>query len=79
MELFPDAKHVCGDHSAKARRRIIRRPEVSRRTGLPKSSLYAYMNKGAFPRCVKLGVRAVGWYEDDVDHWIETRQSRGAQ
>ena len=59
------------------RKTIIRRPEVSKRTGLPKSSLYALMSKGMFPEPVKLGLRAVGWYEDAVDDWIDSRQSRG--
>jgi len=59
------------------RKKIIRRPEVSTRTGLPKSSLYALMSKGMFPEPVKLGLRAVGWYEDTVDDWIDSRQSRG--
>ena len=78
MELYPDVKHGNGPLS-KPRRRIIRREEVSRRTGLPKSSLYALMSKDMFPERVRLGPRAVGWYEDDVDHWIDTRESRGAQ
>jgi prophage regulatory protein len=53
---------------------IIRRPEVSQRTGLPKSSIYALVNRGEFPAPVKLGPRAVGWYEDAVDQWIDSRQ-----
>ena len=53
---------------------IIRRREVSQRTGLPKSSLYSLMNRGEFPAPVRLGPRAVGWYEDAVDQWIDSRQ-----
>ena len=58
---------------------IIRRPEVSQRTGLPKSSIYALMNKGMFPEPVKLGLRAVGWYEDAVDQWIDSREKKVAR
>ena len=53
--------------------RIIRRPEVSHRTGLGRSALYAAIQEGSFPRQVKLGPRAVGWREDEVEHWIRTR------
>ncbi len=58
---------------------IIRRPEVSKRTGLPKSSIYALMNRGMFPEPVKLGLRAVGWYEDAVDQWIDSREKKVAR
>jgi prophage regulatory protein len=55
---------------------IIRRPEVTQRTGLPKSSIYALMRDGHFPEPVKLSPRAVGWYEDLVDEWITSRRPR---
>lgn len=52
---------------------ISRRPQVQVRTGLPKSSIYALMAKGTFPRPVKIGARAVGWLNSDIDAWIETQ------
>ena len=54
-------------------RRILRRPEVLSRTGLSKSSLYAKISEGGFPKPMKLGRRAVGWPEAEVDGWINAR------
>lgn len=54
--------------------RIIRRPEVLRRTGLSKWALAKLEAKGQFPRRVALAARAVGWYEAEVNEWIESRE-----
>ena len=54
---------------------ISRRPKVQVRTGLPKSSIYALMAKGAFPKPIKIGARAVGWLDSDIDAWIEAQVS----
>ena len=50
--------------------RILRRPEVQIRTGLPTSMLYAMISEGRFPPPVKIGKRAVGWVEGQVEAWI---------
>jgi prophage regulatory protein len=52
--------------------RILRIPEVLARTGLSRTSLYAKIAAGEFPRQVALGPRASGWREADVDRWIES-------
>jgi prophage regulatory protein len=31
------------------------------------------MEKGTFPKQYKLGPRAVGWLESDIEKWIEQR------
>ena len=53
--------------------RIIRRPEVQRVTGLRRSSIYALMSAGTFPKAVPLGPRAVGWLASEVAAWIAGR------
>ncbi len=58
--------------------RILRRPEVEARTGLSRSTLYAQMADGAFPKPVRLGRRAVGWRETDIVAWLESRETTGA-
>jgi len=58
-------------------RRIFRRPVVEQVTGLSRSTLYAMMADGAFPKPVKLGKRAVGWREEDVSEWLESREKSG--
>lgn len=50
---------------------ILRRPEVQDRTGLSRSSIYAGMAKGTFPQAVKISTRAVGWFERDVNTWLD--------
>ena len=58
--------------------RILRRPEVEARTGLSRSTLYAQMAEGTFPKPVLLGKRAVGWPERTIAEWLESRVSRDA-
>jgi prophage regulatory protein len=59
---------------------ILRRDAVERMTGLPRSTLYAKVAAGEFPKPVKLGARAVGWFEQDVADWqaalIEVRADK---
>ena len=59
--------------------RILRLSMVLDRTGLSRSTLYELMEDGSFPRPVRLGARAVGWIEAEVDEWIRRRvdESRG--
>jgi prophage regulatory protein len=52
---------------------ILRLPEVKKRTGLPTSTLYYLMSKGEFPPNHKIGYRAVGWLQSDIDAWIKSK------
>ncbi len=49
---------------------LIRLPEVRRRTGLSRQTIYRKMEAGAFPAKVTLSVQAVAWYESDIDRWV---------
>jgi prophage regulatory protein len=53
--------------------KILRLPEVIQRTGLSKSSIYAFVSEGTFPQSISLGARAVGWSESELNSWIEQR------
>lgn len=54
-------------------RRKIRLPEVLRRTGLSRSTLYELMEEGLFPAEAKApGVRTAMWWDDEVDDWNES-------
>lgn len=55
---------------------ILRLPQVLSRTGLSRSTTYAMIAEGDFPKPVKLGKRAVGWVEADVDRWLSGRRDR---
>ncbi|HXG27266.1 MAG TPA: AlpA family transcriptional regulator [Nevskiales bacterium] len=52
---------------------ILRLPQVKARTGLSRSSIYAAISRGEFPKPVALGTRSVGWPESEVSAWIERR------
>jgi prophage regulatory protein len=49
---------------------FIRLPTVEARTGLKRSTLYARAAAGTFPKPYKLGLRASGWAEDEVERWL---------
>ena len=52
---------------------ILRRKQVEARAGLARSTIYKLMARGEFPLPVRLGRRAVGWLEADIDAWIQSR------
>jgi prophage regulatory protein len=54
-------------------RRILRRRDVEKLVGLGRSSIYAMMDNGTFPQAIKLGPRAVGWVEEEIEAWIEEK------
>ncbi|MAM63855.1 AlpA family transcriptional regulator [Maritimibacter sp. UBA3975] len=53
--------------------RILRRPAVEKYTGLSRSTIYAMIAEGSFPKPIRLGKRAVGWPESVVADWLEDR------
>ena len=50
--------------------RMLRRREVLVRLGIGNSSLYAFMERGEFPRPRRIGPRLVAWPESEVDTYI---------
>ena len=56
--------------------KILRRPQVEARTGLSRSTIYAKISTNAFPKSVRLGVRAVGWIESEIDSWLVAQINR---
>jgi prophage regulatory protein len=60
--------------------RLLRLPEVVRRTGLSRSELYRRIRAGTFCPIVKLGARASAFDERGVNEWIAERiASSGSQ
>ena len=59
--------------------RVLRLPRVQTRTGLARSTIYVRVADGSFPQPIRLGSRAVGWIESEVDAWIREQiaASRG--
>jgi prophage regulatory protein len=61
-------------------RRILRLPATEQKSGLRRDSIYRLGRIGAFPRPIKLSERASGWFEDEIEAWLEQRaQVRDAQ
>jgi prophage regulatory protein len=58
--------------------RIVRLPEVLRRTGLSRSSIYLKVKEGSFPAPVSLGLRAVGWVDTSITQWVQARIDQSA-
>lgn len=52
---------------------ILRLPAVKARTGLSRSTIYLRVAEGTFPTPVRLGGRAVGWIESEIQQWLELR------
>ena len=51
-------------------RKILRLPAVKEASGYDSTSqIYALMARGEFPRPVKIGAQAVGWYADEIEAW----------
>lgn len=66
---------------------ILRLPQVEARTGLRRSSIYARTKynpnrpndyDATFPLAVKIGKKAVGWVEAEIDAWLNAQlEKRG--
>ena len=54
---------------------VLRMREVIRMTGLSRSSIYSFIKDDKFPKQIKLGKRAVGWYGTDIFNWINGRRA----
>lgn len=52
---------------------IIRLPEVIRRTGLSRSTIYLRMREGTFPMSIPLGPKSVGWSVDEIEEFLQRR------
>jgi predicted DNA-binding transcriptional regulator AlpA len=52
---------------------ILRTAEVVRLTGLSRTTLWRLERSRDFPSRVRLGANSVGWREDEVRNWIDSR------
>ena len=56
--------------------RIVRIDEVTKMTGLGRTTIWRRTRDGDFPRSRRLGgskTRAVGWLRTDLQAWIDSR------
>ena len=54
-------------------RRILRLPEVEAKVGLGHDTIYRGAREGWFPKPLKLTERSSGWFEHEIDEWLEKR------
>ena len=69
----PLGNHGFSEVEMNQQERLLRRPEVEKRTGIPTSSLYRLMRAGQFPTPIKIGTRAVAWSEAEIAEWLADR------
>ena len=50
--------------------RILRLPQAKERTGLSRSTIYQLVKEGRLKAPIKLGARASGWLESDIDEFL---------
>jgi prophage regulatory protein len=73
---YQSVTELCGPtingatRNAKAAIQILRLPQVCARTGLCRSMIYQLEVEQRFPNRIKIGVRAVGWLEEEVQEWL---------
>jgi prophage regulatory protein len=62
------------------RLQVLRLPQVCKVTGLCRSMIYQLEAEKRFPCRIKIGLRAVGWIEGEVQEWLAIRieHSRGS-
>ncbi len=60
-------------------RRVLRLPQVIQKSGLGRDTIYRGGREGWFPKAVKLTERASGWFEDEIDQFLEERASQRIQ
>ena len=52
---------------------ILRTRDVTRVTGLSRTTVWRLERAGKFPSRMRLGENSVGWLEEEVQSWIESR------
>ena len=54
-------------------KRLLRLPEVKKRTGKSVASIYADIETGQFPAPISISINRVAWLESEVNDWIQRR------
>ena len=59
--------------------RVLRMKAVTDKIGVARSTIYDWMNEGStrydasFPKPVRLGSKSIGWFESDLNRWLESK------
>jgi prophage regulatory protein len=52
---------------------VLRLADIEARCAVNRRTLYYWIERGIFPRPIRLGPRTVGWLDRDIDAWIEEK------
>jgi prophage regulatory protein len=50
--------------------RVLRRPDVREKVQLSDAQIDRLEAVGKFPSRIRLGTRAIGWLDEDIDAWL---------
>ena len=56
--------------------KLLKRKEVEALTGLSRSSLFRWIEKGQFPRPLRLSARTVRWEASTIHDWMQSLNKR---
>lgn len=59
--------------------RILRIRAVLKRTGFSRSTLYRKIQKGTFPKQLRIAERCIGWRESAVEAWLRSPAHAGSE
>ena len=75
FSLIRSRRNILDASMNNLQRKLLRLPQVKQTTGLSKSSIYARIAEGTFPKQIPLGPRLVVWVESDIQNWISEQVS----
>ncbi len=58
--------------------KILRIKDIIEKFGISRATVYRLASEPNFPRKIKLGVRAVGYEESEIERFFRDRQEKAA-
>ena len=58
---------------------LIRLPNVIKRAGISRSTIYNLIKEGSFPSPIRLGERSIAFIESEIDDWIDSKIKESRQ
>ena len=52
---------------------FYRLSQLKKQLSVSRSSIWAWVKQGSFPKPIKLGKNCTAWNSDDIDAWVEKR------
>lgn len=71
IHLYCSPVDITEDIHMENQARLIRLPEVMKKTGFGKAWIYRLISQNRFPQPVKIGIRATAFVESEIDEWIQ--------